>query len=106
MGGTVAAIDLCNNNLQIGVAPLHKQSTYFGWLAAAAGMSGALGTVIGGYCTEHWAQGGLLGIFIVSSVCRGVAIIPLAFVREHRDLSLPQLMQVFSSTVKPAGIDG
>jgi MFS family permease len=106
MGGTGAAIDLCNNNLQIGVAPLHKQSTYFGWLAAAAGICGALGTAIGGYCAEHWAQGGLLGIFIVSSVCRGVAIIPLAFVREHRDLPLPQLMQVFSSTVKPAGIDG
>jgi MFS family permease len=105
MGGTGAAIDLCNNNLQIGVAPLHKQSTYFGWLAAAAGISGALGTAIGGYCAEHWTQGGLLGIFILSSVCRGVAIVPLIFVREHRDLSLPQLMQVFSSTLKPAQVE-
>jgi MFS family permease len=106
MGGTGAAIDLCNNNLQIGVAPLHKQSTYFGWLAAAAGISGALGTAIGGYCAEHWTQGGLLGIFILSSVCRGAAIIPLAFVREHRDLSLPQLMQLFSSVIKPARSEG
>jgi MFS family permease len=106
MGGTGAAIDLCNNNLQIGVAPLHKQSTYFGWLAAAAGISGAFGTAIGGYCAEHWTQGGLLGIFILSSVCRGAAIVPLAFVREHRDLSLPQLMQLFSSVVKPARSEG
>jgi MFS family permease len=106
MGGTGAAIDLCNNNLQIGVAPLHKQSTYFGWLAAAAGISGALGTAIGGYCAEHWTQGGLLGIFVLSGVCRGVAIVPLAFVKEHRDLSLSQLMQVFSSAVKPARIEG
>jgi MFS family permease len=106
MGGTGAAIDLCNNNLQIGVAPLHKQSTYFGWLAAAAGISGALGTAIGGYCAEHWTQGGLLGVFILSSVCRSAAIVPLAFVKEHRDLSLPQLMQLFSSVVKPARAEG
>jgi MFS family permease len=102
MGGTGAAIDLCNNNLQIGVAPLHKQSTYFGWLAAAAGLSGALGTAIGGYCAEHWTQGGLLGIFVLSGLCRGVAIVPLAFIKEHRDLSLSQLMQAFSLAVKPA----
>ena len=106
MGGTGAAIDLCNNNLQIGVAPLHKQSTYFGWLAAAAGISGALGTAIGGYCAEHWTQGGLQGVFVLSGVCRGVAIVPLAFVKEHRDLSLSQLMQVFSSAVKPARLEG
>jgi MFS family permease len=106
MGGTGAAIDLCNNNLQIGVAPLHKQSTYFGWLAAAAGISGALGTAIGGYCAEHWTQGGLLGIFVLSGVCRGVAIVPLAFVKEHRDLSLSQLMQVFSLAVKPSRAEG
>ncbi len=106
MGGTGAAIDLCNNNLQIGVAPLHKQSTYFGWLAAAAGISGALGTAIGGYCAEHWTQGGLLGIFVLSGVCRGVAIVPLAFVKEHRDLSLSQLMQVFSLAVKPSRVEG
>ncbi len=99
MGGTGAAIDLCNNNLQIGVAPLRKQSTYFGWMAAAAGISGALGTTLGGYCAEHWTQGGLLGVFILSSICRVVALIPLAFVKEHRDLSLNQLMHVFSPTV-------
>ena len=87
MGGTGAAIDLCNNNLQIGVAPLRKQSTYFGWMAAAAGISGALGTTLGGYCAEHWAQGGLLGVFILSSICRVVALFPLIFVKEHRDLS-------------------
>jgi MFS family permease len=100
MGGTGAAIELCNNNLQIGVAPLRKQSTYFGWMAAAAGISGALGTMLGGYCAEHWTQGGLLGVFILSSICRVVALFPLAFVKEHRDLSLNQLMQVFSPAIK------
>ncbi len=100
MGGTSAAIDLCNNNLQIGVAPVRKQSTYFSWIAAAAGISGALGTTLGGYCAEHWTQGGLLGVFILSSICRVAALLPLAFIKEHRELSLNQLMQVLSSAVK------
>lgn len=100
MGGTGAAIDLCNNNLQIGVAPTRKPSTYFGWMAAAAGISGALGTTLGGYCAEHWTQNGLLGVFILSSICRLVALLPLAFVKEHRDLSLTQLMQVFSPAIR------
>jgi MFS family permease len=106
MGGTGAAIDLCSNNLQIGVAPVRNQSTYFGWIAAAAGVSGALGTTLGGYWAEHWMQGGLLGIFLLSSACRAIALLPLAFVREHRDLSLKQLMQVFSSTAKSVQSEG
>ncbi|WP_404788935.1 MFS transporter [Altericista sp. CCNU0014] len=106
MGGTGAAIDLCGNNLQIGVAPLRNQATYFGWIAAAAGVSGALGTTLGGYWAEHWMQGGLLGIFLLSSACRVVALVPLAFVREHRDLSLSQLVQVFSSAAKSIQSEG
>jgi MFS family permease len=106
MGGTGAAIDLCSNNLQIGVAPVRNQAAYFGWIAAAAGVSGALGTTLGGYWAEHWMQGGLLGIFLLSSVCRAIALFPLAFVREHRDLSLKQLMQVFSSTAKSIQSEG
>lgn len=37
-GATWAAIDLCTNNLQIGVAPLQSQSAYFGTVAAVAGV--------------------------------------------------------------------
>jgi len=34
-GGTWAAIDLCNNNIQLGIAPAQNQSTYFGKTSAA-----------------------------------------------------------------------
>jgi MFS family permease len=101
MGGAMAAIDLCGNNLQIGVVPLHNQSTYFGWIAAAAGVSGAIGTTLGGYLAEHWQLGGgLLGLFVLSSLCRLGALFPLVFVHEHQSVSLRQLMQVFSPVEK------
>jgi MFS family permease len=104
IGGAAAAIDLCSNNLQIGVAPIANQSTYFGWIAAAAGVSGALGTTLGGYLAEHWTVGGLLGLFVVSSGCRTVALLPLMFVREHRSVSLRELVRVFA-TEKAANPD-
>jgi MFS family permease len=101
MGGCAAAIELGSNNLQIGVAPLRNQSTYFGWIAASAGVSGAVGTTLGGYLAEHWQWGGgLLGLFVLSSLCRVGALFPLIFVREHRSASLRQLIQVFSSAEK------
>jgi MFS family permease len=101
MGGGIAAIELGSNNLQIGVAPLRKQSTYFGWIAASAGVSGAIGTTLGGYLAEHWQWGGgILGLFAVSSLCRVGALFPLIFVHEHRSVSLRQLIQVFSSGEK------
>lgn len=93
MGGSGAAIDLCSNNLQIGVAPVHRQSTYFGTIAALSGVSGALGTSLGGLLVEHWAVGGLLGLFIISSIFRLVALVPLLFVHEQRSVSLRQLIQ-------------
>jgi MFS family permease len=97
IGGAAAAVDLCSNNLQIGVAPIVNQSTYFGWIAAAAGVSGALGTILGGYLAEHWTAGGLLGLFVVSSICRIAALFPLAFIHEHRSVSLRELTRVFAS---------
>lgn len=97
MGGSGAAIDLCSNNLQIGVAPVHRQSTYFGAIAALSGMSGALGTSLGGLLVEHWQVGGLLGLFIISSAFRLVALVPLIFVHEQRSASLRQLIQTFTS---------
>ncbi len=98
MGGCAAALELGSNNLQIGIAPLRKQSTYFGWIAASAGVSGAIGTMLGGYLAEHWQWGGgILGLFAVSSLCRVGALFPLIFVHEHRSVSLRQLIQVFST---------
>jgi MFS family permease len=100
MGGSISAIELCANNLQIGVSPIHNQSSYLGWIAAGSGITGALGATLGGYLAEHWQIGGLLGLFIVSSGCRLVALVPLFFVREHRSLSLGALMQVLVSPNK------
>jgi MFS family permease len=81
-GGTLAAIDLCNNNLQLEIAPVKNQSIYFAIASAVAGVSGALGTTIGGFIAQFAEQGGLLGLFALSSVCRLVAILPLIFVKE------------------------
>ena len=80
-GGTSAAIDLCSNNLQLDLAPSRHQSTYFGIAAAFAGVSGALGTVVGGFWIQFGA-GGLLGLFALSGVLRLVALLPLILVRE------------------------
>ncbi|MCU0567781.1 MAG: MFS transporter [Oculatellaceae cyanobacterium Prado106] len=92
MGGTGAAIDLCGNNLQISVAPLQKQSTYFGVVAAIAGVMGALGTIAGGFLAQWSPLGGLLGLFALSTGIRLIALIPLLFVQEDRSHSLRQLM--------------
>ncbi|QIR35722.1 MFS transporter [Tolypothrix sp. PCC 7910] len=81
-GGTCAAIDLCNNNMQLGIVPLKNQSIYFAIASAVAGVSGALGTTIGGFIAQFAEQGGLLGLFALSSACRLLAILPLMFVKE------------------------
>jgi MFS family permease len=81
-GGTLAAIDLCNNNLQLEIAPVKNQSIYFAIASAVAGVSGALGTTIGGFIAQFAEQGALLGLFALSSVCRLLAILPLIFVKE------------------------
>lgn len=85
-GGTWAAIDLCLNNLQIGIAPIHNQSGYFAIAAAVAGVCGALGTVAGGYTAEVVGYTGLLGLFMLSGVLRLVALLPLIFVEEGRSI--------------------
>jgi MFS family permease len=97
MGGSGSAIDLCSNNLQIGIAPVHRQSTYFGAIAAISGVSGAFGTSLGGFLVEHWQVGGLLGLFIISSVCRFGALVPLIFVHEEQSTSLRRLLQTMAA---------
>ncbi|NDJ22933.1 MFS transporter [Nostoc sp. B(2019)] len=81
-GGTGAAIDLCNNNMQLGIVPIKNQSIYFAIAAAVAGASGALGTTIGGFIVQFAESGGLLGLFALSSLFRLAALIPLMFVQE------------------------
>jgi MFS family permease len=82
-GATAAAIDLCTNNLQMAIAPQHNQSTFFGVAAAFAGISGALGTTAGGFWIQ-FGSGGLLGLFVLSSVLRLGALLPLFFVHERQ----------------------
>jgi MFS family permease len=90
MGGTGAAIDLCGNNVQMSVAPQQNQSTYFGVVAAIAGVSGAIGTMAGGFLAESV---GLLGLFGLSTVVRLAALLPLIFVAEERSQSLRQMLR-------------
>ena len=84
LGVTWAAIDLCNNNIQLGIAPVKNQAIYFALVAAVAGVSGALGTTIGGFVAQFSIYGGLLGLFAISVIFRLASLIPLVFVREPK----------------------
>lgn len=81
-GGTSAAIDLCTNNLQLGIAPKRNQSMYFGVAAAFAGISGAFGANLGGFLVQYSGYTGLFGLFAISAMLRLGALVPLVFVRE------------------------
>ncbi|MDZ8079970.1 MAG: MFS transporter [Nostoc sp. DcaGUA01] len=81
-GGTGAAMDLCNNNIQLGIAPIKNQSIYFAIAAAVAGASGALGTTIGSFILQFTESGGSLALFAISTVFRLTALIPLIFTQE------------------------
>ncbi|MBN3943848.1 MFS transporter [Nostoc sp. NMS9] len=81
-GGTWAAIDLCNNNIQLAIAPTKNQSIYFAIAAAVAGVSGALGTTIGSFIVQFAQSGGLLSLFVLSGLFRLVALVPLMFLQE------------------------
>ena len=105
-GATWAAIDLCNNNLQLGVAPVHQQSSYFAVAAAIAGISGALGTTVGGFLAEFADYGGIPGLFALSAIVRLVALLPLVLVHEQREQSLRQMLRVlFPSQAEPVVTD-
>jgi MFS family permease len=92
-GATWAAIDLCSNNLQLGIAPTQGQTNYFGLVAAIAGISGAVGTIAGGFLAELELTGGVLGLFALSSLLRLAALLPLVFVHEQHGQSLSQIMK-------------
>ena len=95
-GGASAAIDLCINNLQIEIAHEAHQSKYFGIAAAIAGISGALGTVIGGGLDEIDALGGLTGLFVISGILRLLALIPLLLLQREGERSLWQQLLAFN----------
>jgi MFS family permease len=81
-GGTWAAIDLCTNNLQLGIVPARNGSIYFAIAAAVGGVCGALGTTIGSLLAESTQFGGLLGLFALSGLMRFIALVPMFFVQE------------------------
>jgi MFS family permease len=93
MGGTGCAIELCNNNFQMALAPGRNQSTYFAIVAAVAGVGGALGTTLGGLLAQFYEYGGLPVLFALSAVLRLIALLPLVFVQETRSQSLVQVMR-------------
>ncbi|KOP24241.1 MFS transporter [Hapalosiphon sp. MRB220] len=95
LGGTGAAIDLCGNNMQLEVAPLRNQSIYFATIAAVAGLCGAFGTILGGFLVQINFCGGLLGLFVFSTIFRLIALLPLIFVQESRGQSFIQAFQIF-----------
>ncbi len=82
IGGTWSGIDLCNNNIQMGIAPIKNQSIYFAIAAAVVGVSGAVGTTIGGLIAQYSQFGGLLGLFAFSTSFRLLALVPLLLVKE------------------------
>ena len=87
-GGTWAAIDLCSNNLLMGVAPLLHQSIYFALAAAVTGVTGAMGITAGGFFATVTDLGGLPAVFALSAVLRLAALLLLVFVHEQRSVSL------------------
>jgi MFS family permease len=92
-GGLGAAIDLCNNNIQMEVAPKNRPSQYFAIAAAVSGISGGVGATVGGFFAGLDVISGLPGLFALSTVLRLVALLPLVFVREPRSQPIIQLVQ-------------
>lgn len=92
-GGASAAIDLCINNLQIEIAHEQHQAKYFGITAAITGVSGALGTVVGGTLAHMDMVGGMTGLFAISSVLRLLSMLPLLLLKREGEQSLGQLFE-------------
>lgn len=107
MGGTLAAIDLCTNNLQIGVTPTQNQATYFAMVAAVVGLTSALGATVGGYLVQYWHQAGFWGVFVLSGILRFAALLPLLLIHEPNRSSLNHwigfTMALFASNAKHDG---
>jgi MFS family permease len=92
-GGFGAAIDLCNSNIQMEVAPVDCPSQYFAIAAAITGVSGGLGSAAGGFLAQLDIIGGLPGLFALSAGLRLIALFPLIFVQEPRSKPITHVMQ-------------
>jgi MFS family permease len=92
-GGASAAIDLCLNNLQIEIAHEHHQAQYFGIIAAMGGISGSLGTFVGGTVANWEIVGGLTGLFVISSILRLLSLLPMIFLQPAGERSVFQLLE-------------
>ncbi|MDZ7957503.1 MAG: MFS transporter [Aulosira sp. DedQUE10] len=92
-GGFGAAIDLCNSNIQMEMAPLESPSQYFAIAAAITGVSGGLGSAVGGFLAQLDIIGGLPGLFALSASMRLIALLPLVFVREPRSKAFADLIE-------------
>jgi MFS family permease len=104
-GGASAAIDLCTNNLQLEVSHNHHQAKYFGITAAIAGVTGAIGTMVGGGLAQLTDFGGLSSVFLLSSGVRLVALLPLLLIQESRGLSLLTLLKLKVGQERAIGAD-
>ena len=99
-GGTWSVIELCNNNLQMTIAPIQGGSKYFAIAAAVSGLGGAMGASVGGVLAE--ASGcGFAGLFALSALLRLVALIPLILVQEPRSCQIAQLLPRFPGKLIP-----
>jgi MFS family permease len=96
-GGASGAIDLCNNNLQITIAHHQHQAKYFGITAAVAGVSGALGTTLGGGLARWDAIGGLMGLFVISGCLRLLSLVPLFWLELEGEASFLHLFDFLRS---------
>ncbi|MBD1821888.1 MFS transporter [Cyanobacteria bacterium FACHB-DQ100] len=92
-GGTIAAVDLCINNLQLEIAPTQHHTKYFAITGAIGGVAGAMGALVGGWFAQFADVGGMTGLFVFSSVLRLLALLPLIWLREPQRRSLKQLLQ-------------
>ena len=102
-GGFGAAIELCNSNIQMEMAPLDRPSQYFAIAAAVTGVSGGLGSTVGGFLAQLDIIGGLPGLFALSAAVRLVALLPLVFVREPRSKPIVHVMgKILPLKPKPA----
>lgn len=92
-GGTLAAIDLCINNLQLTIAPVQHHTKYFAITAAFGGVAGAMGALVGGWLAQLTDIGGMTGLFVLSSVLRLVALLPLVWLQEPQRQTLRHTLQ-------------
>ncbi|MDF5730772.1 MAG: MFS transporter [Rhizonema sp. PD38] len=92
-GAFGAAITLCGSNIQMEVAPVDRPSQYFAIAAAVMGITGGLGSAVGGFLADLDATGGLPGLFVISAVLRLIALLPLVFVQEPRSQHVVQIIR-------------